>query len=103
MSAALAASGSAETFIEADLRFHLAIADATGNRLLTHGMHAVRDVLRRALSSVYQIPNSPESAVVEHRAIRAAVAAGEAEAARKEMRLHLDRVERDVQKGVLNG
>ena len=103
MAAALAASGRGEAFIEADLRFHLAVADATGNRLVTHSMHAVRDVLRRALSAVYHIPHSPESAVIEHRAIRAAVAAGEPDRAREEMRTHLVRVERDVQKGVLHG
>ena len=103
MEGALAASGSGDAFIEADLRFHFAVATATGNRLVLHSMQAVRDVLRRALMTVYHIPHSPESAVGEHRAIRAAVAAGDAEQARSEMRSHLARVESDVQKGVLNG
>lgn len=103
MAASLLEPGRAESFIEADVRFHLAVADATGNRLVTHTMHAVRDVLRRALSTVYHIPHSPESAVVEHRAIRAAIAAGDAERANAEMRLHLARVEHDVRKGVMNG
>jgi GntR family transcriptional repressor for pyruvate dehydrogenase complex len=103
MAASLEASGHDQSFIEADLRFHLAVANATGNRLVFHSMHAVRDVLRRALLTVYHIPNSPESAVGEHRGIRAAIAAGDAERAREEMRHHLTRVESDVQKGVLNG
>lgn len=103
MAASLEAAGRGETFIDADLRFHLALAGATGNRLVVHGMHAVRDVLRRALVTVYHLPGSPESAVVEHRAIRAAVAARDAESARGEMRAHLARVESDVQKGVLGG
>ena len=103
MAGALSTSGRDNSFIEADLRFHLAVAGATGNRLVLHSMHAVRDVLRRALTTVYHIPQSPESAVVEHRAIRAAVAAGDAAKAREEMRLHLARVESDVQKGVLHG
>ena len=68
-----AASG----FIDADLRFHLAVAEATGNRLVLHSMQAVRDVVRRALMTVFVIPHSPESAVVEHRAIRAAIASGD--------------------------
>jgi DNA-binding FadR family transcriptional regulator len=62
-------------------------------------MHAVRDVLRRALMTVYTLPQSPESAVVEHRAIRAAVAARDDEGARREMRSHLSRVETDVEGG----
>ena len=62
-------------------------------------MHAVRDVLRRALLTVYRIPQSPENAVGEHRKIREAIAAGDAGRARDEMRAHLDRVELDVHKG----
>jgi DNA-binding FadR family transcriptional regulator len=62
-------------------------------------MHAVRDLLRRALLTVYQIPESPDSAVVEHRKIRDAIAAGDAARARDEMRGHLDRVEFDVHRG----
>jgi len=103
MAAALEKSEHGEAFIDADLRFHLAIAGATGNRIVLHGMHAVRDVLRRALVTVYHVPGSPENAVVEHRAIRAAVAAHDPDGARREMRAHLERVESDVKKGVLDG
>jgi len=92
-----------DSFIEADLRFHLAVAEATGNRLVLHSMHAVRDVIRRALMTVFTIPQSPERAVVEHRAIRAAIASGDPSRARQEMTNHLVRVESDVEKGVSNG
>jgi GntR family transcriptional regulator, transcriptional repressor for pyruvate dehydrogenase complex len=100
METALADGTRGDGFIDADLRFHLAVAEATGNRLLLHSMHAVRDVVRRALMTVFVIPNSPESAVVEHRAVRAAIASGDADRARREMRAHLARVETDVEKGV---
>jgi GntR family transcriptional repressor for pyruvate dehydrogenase complex len=103
MEQSLARSGRGDDFIEADLRFHLAVAGATGNRLVLHSMHAVREVVRRALLTVYVIPGSPDSAVGEHRTIRAAIAAGEPDRARREMREHLARVETDVQKGVLHG
>jgi len=102
MAASLTDSGG-DRFIEADLRFHLAVAEATGNRLVLHSMHAVRDVVRRALLTVFVIPQSPESAVVEHRAIRAAIASGDPSRARQEMSNHLVRVESDVEKGVSNG
>jgi len=102
MESSLADSGG-DRFIDADLRFHLAVAEATGNRLVLHSMQAVRDVVRRALITVYSIPQSPESAVVEHRAVRAAIASGDAARARQEMTNHLVRVESDVEKGVSNG
>jgi DNA-binding FadR family transcriptional regulator len=103
MDASLGDQGHGDRFIEADLRFHLAVAEATGNRMVLHSMQAVRDVVRRALMTVFVIPQSPESAVVEHRAIRGAIAAGDAARAREEMRHHLVRVETDVEKGVRNG
>jgi GntR family transcriptional repressor for pyruvate dehydrogenase complex len=99
MAVALADSGHADGFIDADLRFHLAVAGATGNRLVVHSMHAVRDVIRRALLTVFRIPQSPENAVVEHRKIRDAIAAGDAARARDEMAAHLARVELDVHRG----
>jgi GntR family transcriptional repressor for pyruvate dehydrogenase complex len=92
-----------DAFIDADLHFHLALADATDNRLIVHSMHAVRDTLRRALMTVYGIPGSPQSAIGEHRAIRAAVAARHATRARKSMALHLARVEADVEEGSDDG
>ena len=103
MDASLADAAGGDSFIDADLRFHLAIAEASGNRLVLHTMLAVRDLVRRALLTVVLIPQSPERAVVEHRAIRAAIAARDPERAREEMRAHLVRVESDVEKGVLNG
>jgi GntR family transcriptional repressor for pyruvate dehydrogenase complex len=103
MDASLADAAGGESFIDADLRYHLAVAEGSGNRLVLHTMLAVRDLVRRALLTVALIPGSPESAVVEHRAIRAAIAARDGERAREEMRSHLARVESDLEKGVLNG
>jgi GntR family transcriptional repressor for pyruvate dehydrogenase complex len=89
-------AGQAEVYIDADLRFHLAVAKASGNRLVLHSMHAVRDLVRRALLSVYFIPGSPERSLEQHRRIRSAIEAGDAHRAREEMRAHLMRVEADV-------
>jgi GntR family transcriptional repressor for pyruvate dehydrogenase complex len=103
MVAALADADGSERFIDADLRFHLAISEATANRLVLHSMQAVREVVRRALFAVVVIPNSPERAVGEHRAIRVAIAAGNPGNAREEMRAHLDRVQSDIENGGFNG
>lgn len=88
-----------DAFIDADLRFHLAVAEATGNRVLLHSMQAVRDVIRRMLMTVFNLPGSAARAIEEHRCVRAAIAAGDVSRARDEMRAHLTRVEIDVRKG----
>ena len=68
----------------------------TGNRLLAETMEAIRDVLRSALAAIFEVPHSAERAIDEHRAIRAAIAAGDPDRARAAMRAHLDRVEADA-------
>lgn len=87
---------SEERFIEADLRFHLTVAEATRNRVLVYLMHAIRDLLQRSLSSSYHIPGSPERAVEMHRLIAAAIAKKQPEEARRRMHEHVARVERDA-------
>ena len=87
---------SEQQFIEADLRFHLTIAEATGNRVLVHLMDAVRGLLLRSLSSSYHIPGSPERAIKMHRLILGAIEAGAATRARRRMQEHVASVERDI-------
>jgi DNA-binding FadR family transcriptional regulator len=94
---------SGERYIDADLRFHIAVAEATGNRLVLHSMEAVRGVIRRALITIFRVPNSPERSLEQHRLIRAAIADRDTDRAREEMRAHLDRVEADADKGALRG
>ena len=86
----------AQRFIDSDLRFHIAMADATGNSLVSHTLDAIRDVLRDALLEIFRIPESAERAIDEHRAILAAIQAGDGTEARIAARIHLDRVEADV-------
>ncbi len=92
-----------DRYIDGDLRFHLTIAEATRNGLLLHSMGALRDVIRRALMSIFLIPGSPERSLEQHRAIREAIADGDAGRARAEMRDHLVRVESDVQRALSTG
>jgi GntR family transcriptional repressor for pyruvate dehydrogenase complex len=88
--------GSAERYIAGDLEFHQAVVAATGNRIARSMMHAIRDVMRRALLSIYEIPGSPERSIEQHRQILEAVAAGQPGEARARMREHLLRVEREI-------
>jgi GntR family transcriptional repressor for pyruvate dehydrogenase complex len=90
---------SEQRFISADLAFHMAIAEASGNPVLVHLMHAIRELLQRSLSSSYHIPGSPEGAVEMHRLILEAIAERRPEDARQRMQEHVARVERDIVKG----
>lgn len=89
-----------DRYIAADLQFHMTIAEASRNRIAVHMMQAIRELLHRALASIYHIPGSPQRSIAQHREIRAAIATGRPEDARRSMRDHLLRVQSDIQ-GVL--
>ena len=82
------------------MRFHVAVTAATGNRVALHAMHAIRDLLERALEQVYGIPGSAARSLEQHRQILAAIEAGDVEEARSRMRTHLTRVEREIHEAV---
>ena len=82
------------------MRFHVAISAATGNRMALHAMHAIRELLERALEQVYGIPGSAARSLDQHRQILAAIEAGGAQDARTRMRSHLARVEREIHEAV---
>ncbi len=86
-----------DRYIEADLRFHLTVAAATRNRIAVRMMQAVRDLLQRALASIYYIPGSPQRSIEQHRQILEAIAHGDAEGARRRMHEHLARVEGEIE------
>jgi GntR family transcriptional repressor for pyruvate dehydrogenase complex len=89
---------SEERYIDADIRFHLAVVAAARNRIAHRMMQAIRDILRRALGPVFHVPGSPERSTGQHQAIRDAIAAGTAEAARAGMLEHLDRTAGEARK-----
>ena len=89
---------SEQQYIDADVRFHLAIAGASKNRFALHMMQALRELFHRALSSVYHIPGSPATSLEQHQQILDAIAAGRPQEARSAMQEHLLRVERDIER-----
>ena len=92
--------GSEDDYIAADLAFHLTIAEATGNRVAAHLMHALRDQLHRALGTVYQIPHSAERSLAQHREIVEAIGARRPDEARaSHARPHRSRRARDRHDG----
>jgi DNA-binding FadR family transcriptional regulator len=89
-----------DAYASADVQFHVGVAAATGNRFALHAMNAIRDLLERALEQVYGIPGSAARSLEQHRQILAAIEASDAEAARRHMRTHLSRVEREIHDAV---
>jgi GntR family transcriptional regulator, transcriptional repressor for pyruvate dehydrogenase complex len=87
---------SADRFIAADIRYHLVIAEATGNRLLLRLMQAIRDSLTEMFGTVFKFPGGPERSVAQHRLINEAIEAQDAERARQLMTEHILRVEQEL-------
>jgi GntR family transcriptional repressor for pyruvate dehydrogenase complex len=87
---------SADAYISADIRYHLVIAEATGNRLLLHLMQAIRERLTEMFGTVYRFPGGPERSIAQHRLITQAIAAGDGEQARRLMTEHIVRVEQEL-------
>jgi len=81
-----------ETYITADIEFHMVLAEATGNRFVAHLMDAVRDQLRAAFGTVFHVPGSPALSVAEHREIADAVSRRDVSQARELMNRHIGRV-----------
>jgi len=91
-----AAVGSADVYVAADIRYHLVIAEATGNRLLLHLMQAIRERLTEMFGTVFKFPGGPERSIAQHRLITQAIAAEDAERARQAMTEHILRVEQEL-------
>jgi GntR family transcriptional repressor for pyruvate dehydrogenase complex len=87
---------SAAEFVAADIRFHLVLAEATGNRLLLHLMQAIRERLTEMFGTVYRFPGGPERSIAQHRLITQAIEAEDGERARHLMTDHITRVEQEL-------
>jgi len=88
--------GSETTYIGADLAFHLTVAEAGGNRVVSHLMHALRGQVQRALGTAFLVPGGPQRSIEQHREILAAIEARRAGEARRVMHDHIQRVEREI-------
>jgi len=83
---------------QADVRFHLAVAAATGNPMLLDMMQSLSERLHDSMRDTralwfYAETSSAERLLREHRAIFEAIASGDADEARQRMDNHLAKVE----------
>lgn len=81
---------------EHDTKFHLAIAEASGNRVLVRVMRDLLDLLAESRAKAWSIPGRPLRSLEEHRRIVGAIAGRDPDRAKVAMYAHLDNVERDI-------
>jgi GntR family transcriptional repressor for pyruvate dehydrogenase complex len=86
----------ADTFIEADLDFHLALAEATQNSLVPTLLDSIIDLLREDRTRVFlTVTGGAARGQFHHKRILDAVTRHDPEAARHAMRDHLEQIRRD--------
>ncbi|MDP9148584.1 MAG: GntR family transcriptional regulator [Myxococcota bacterium] len=87
----------------ADRDFHLRIAMATHNSALVSVVHDLwdrgRGAIWKRMEHHFQTPELRAAALRDHKAILVAMEAGDARGARAAMRQHLERVDRDFNRG----
>jgi GntR family transcriptional repressor for pyruvate dehydrogenase complex len=76
-------------FAALDLEFHVALANASGNALLSDLISLIRNQLAKALTKVLLLPTAIPLSHKEHIAIFEAIKRRDPEAAREEMQAHL--------------
>lgn len=80
---------SPDQFLEADLEFHMAIADAAHNGILLNTVQLIRNLMRQWIESTDRIPGIPAKALAQHKTIFKAISKKDPEAARSAMENHL--------------
>jgi GntR family transcriptional repressor for pyruvate dehydrogenase complex len=77
--------------VAADLSFHIAVADGSGNAVLVAFVHAVRQQLLETIAATFARDDGVQARVHDHTAILRAIQAHDPAAADAAMRLHLGR------------
>jgi GntR family transcriptional regulator, transcriptional repressor for pyruvate dehydrogenase complex len=86
-----------EAYIEADLDFHLALAEGAANPLILSLLDSIVGLLREQRLRIFRVPGGPERGQVHHKRILEAVERHDAQKARETMRAHLSQVSEDSQ------
>jgi GntR family transcriptional repressor for pyruvate dehydrogenase complex len=87
-----------EAFIEADLDFHLALAEAAANPLILSLIDSIVGLLREQRMQIFNTAGGPARGQAHHKRILEAVERHDAQGAREAMRLHLRQVREDSSK-----
>jgi GntR family transcriptional regulator, transcriptional repressor for pyruvate dehydrogenase complex len=90
----------AHAFIEADLDFHVALAEAARNPLILSLLDSIVGLLREQRLRIFEVEGGPERGQLHHRRILAAIERRDAQAARQAMREHQDQVRADSEASI---
>ena len=84
-----------DAYIEADLDFHLSLAEAADNPLILSLIDSIVDLLREQRLRIFYVHGGPERGQFHHKRILQAVEQRDPEASRDAMRAHLQQVRED--------
>ena len=87
-----------EAFIEADLDFHLALAEAAANPIILSLIDSIVGLLREQRMGIFQVEGGPERGQYHHKKILEAVEHRDAAGARDAMKAHMRQVREDSRK-----
>jgi GntR family transcriptional repressor for pyruvate dehydrogenase complex len=84
-------------YIEADLDFHLALAEAAANPLILSLIDSIVGLLREQRIKIFNVEGGPQRGQFHHKRILEAMERRDPEMARSAMRAHLEQVRQDSQ------
>jgi GntR family transcriptional repressor for pyruvate dehydrogenase complex len=87
--------GEPEAFIEADLDFHLALAEAASNPLILSLIDSIVGVLREQRMGIFAVEGGAQRGQYHHKKILEAIEHRDSLGARESMRAHLKQVRED--------
>ena len=93
-----AAKRDPDAYIEADLDFHLALAEAAGNPIILSLIDSIVGLLREQRMGIFQVDGGPERGQYHHKRILEAVEHRDPVGAREAMKAHLKQVREDSRK-----
>lgn len=84
-----------ESYIEADLDFHLALAEAAANPLILSLTDSIVGLLREQRIRIFKVKGGPERGQYHHKRILQAIEQRDPEQARQAMKAHLEQIRSD--------
>lgn len=92
------AAWDSDAYIEADLDFHLALAEAAGNPIVLSLIDSIVEMLREQRSMIFRVAGGPQRGQQHHRLILEAIRRRDPQSARAEMQAHLLQIREDSRK-----
>jgi GntR family transcriptional regulator, transcriptional repressor for pyruvate dehydrogenase complex len=92
-----------DAYIEADLDFHLSLAEAVDNPFILSLLDSIVGLLREQRMKIFSVEGGPERGQYHHKRILEAIERHDPDAAREAMRAHLRQVRSDSQCSVSAG